>query len=416
MPNDSGGIVQRWRKRQGFLILIGLGVGGVLGWSQAPWTTAAGDAIAAIFINLLKMLSLPLVFLTIVSTISDLRDWDNLKRLGGRILGYTLGTTLAAATVALTLYHIINPAEQSAPPPGGDQLQHADKLQGCGNVLMKAFPQNFFEPFISGNVIGILILAILTSVAILQLPEEHQETTRKLFSALAATFIKMAEMVMILIPLAVAAFTIQLIGKLQSDWQLATIGWYVACIVAANLVQAVVVLPTLLIMKGHAPWQLLKAMQQALVMAFFSKSSAATMPATIQCAEQNAGVRPRIARIVIPMCTTVNMNACAAFILITYLFVARMNGYHFSLGEELVWIVIASIAAMGNAAVPMGCFFLASALLAASDVPLSMMGMILPVYALLDMLETAINVWSDACITALVDRDLRVSSNDGADR
>jgi len=101
------------------------------------------------------------------------------------------------------------------------------------------------------------------------------------------------------------------------------------------------------------------------------------------------------------------MNGCAAFILTTVLFVATQNGMDFSTTELLAWVLIATIAAIGNAGVPMGCYFLTSALLVSLDVPLALLGLILPFYAFIDMLETALNVWSDACVTAIVDKDLK---------
>ena len=108
------------------------------------------------------------------------------------------------------------------------------------------------------------------------------------------------------------------------------------------------------------------------------------------------------------------MNACAGFILITVLFVSTVHGASYTALELLSWLIIATIAALGNAAVPMGCFFLASSFLASQNVPLHIMGAILPVYSLLDMLETAINIWSDACVTAIVDRETLEMEESGA--
>ena len=137
-----------------------------------------------------------------------------------------------------------------------------------------------------------------------------------------------------------------------------------------------------------------------------SVALAAALPVTLRSVEERLGVKRSIAQFTMPLCTTVNMNACAAFILITFFFVSTSYGLSFTLDEQIVWIFIATIAAFGNAAVPMGCYFLATSFLAAMDVPLYMMGAILPFYQLIDMLESAINVWSDACITQVVDRDM----------
>ena len=145
-------------------------------------------------------------------------------------------------------------------------------------------------------------------------------------------------------------------------------------------------------------------MLPALSFAFFSKSSTAAMPTAIECAENSLQVKPEVARFSFPLCTSINMNACAAFILITVLFVSETYGVSFTLYEKISWIAIATVAAIGNAGVPMGCFFLASALLTTMNVPLTLMGVILPFYALIDMLESGINIWSDSCVTLIVDQ------------
>ncbi len=114
----------------------------------------------------------------------------------------------------------------------------------------------------------------------------------------------------------------------------------------------------------------------------------------------------KVAGFAFPLCVTINMNACAAFILITSLFVAGGHGVNFSYLELVCWVFIATIAAVGNAGVPMGCYFLSSALLAAMNVPLQVLGVILPLYTLIDMLESGINVWSDSCVAAAVDHQI----------
>ena len=147
-------------------------------------------------------------------------------------------------------------------------------------------------------------------------------------------------------------------------------------------------------------------MSQALTVAFFTKSSNATLPVAINAAEKNLGVSSRVTQFSLPLCSVINMNGCAAFILITVLFVSTVNGMTFGPLDFVGWIFLATFAAIGNAGVPMGCFFLTSAFLIGMDIPLFMMGLILPFYTIIDMVETTLNVWSDACITVAVDKDL----------
>ena len=131
----------------------------------------------------------------------------------------------------------------------------------------------------------------------------------------------------------------------------------------------------------------------------------------METAEKNLQVNPEISRFVLPLCTSLNMNGCAAFIFATVIYLMQNHGIEISLPMMGLWIVIATIAAIGNAGVPMGCFFLSASLLASMNVPITLMGIILPFYSLIDMLETALNVWSDSCVAKVVDE--KVAQHDG---
>lgn len=120
-----------------------------------------------------------------------------------------------------------------------------------------------------------------------------------------------------------------------------------------------------------------------------------------------------MARFVLPICTTINMNGCAAFILVTSLFVMQNGGQPLALGTMLTWLVIAVVSAIGNAGVPMGCYFLTLSLMTGIGMPVGIMGIILPIYTIIDMVETAENVWSDSCVCAMVDHDLKAEDSKG---
>jgi Na+/H+-dicarboxylate symporter len=144
-------------------------------------------------------------------------------------------------------------------------------------------------------------------------------------------------------------------------------------------------------------------MLPALSIAFFSKSSAGTLPVTMNTVEVNLGVSPKVSRFVLPLCTSINMNGCAAFIFTTVIYIMQNHGIEINLWTMFAWIFIATIAAIGNAGVPMGCFFLSASLLSSMDIPIILLGLILPFYSIIDMIETALNVWSDACVTKVID-------------
>ena len=148
-------------------------------------------------------------------------------------------------------------------------------------------------------------------------------------------------------------------------------------------------------------------MLPAVLMALFTKSSMATLPVTMQSAECNLKVRPESARFILPLCCTINMNGCAAFILVTSLFVLQHHNVELTLPVIALLVMISVISAVGNAGVPMGCYFLTLSLMAGVGAPLWILGVILPVYTIIDMIETAVNVWSDSCVCAMVDKDMK---------
>ena len=151
----------------------------------------------------------------------------------------------------------------------------------------------------------------------------------------------------------------------------------------------------------------MRMMMPAILTALFTKSSAATLPVTMETSEQRLGVRKGVARFVLPICTTINMNGCAAFILITSMFVMQNGGTTITPSVIGLWILISVISAVGNAGVPMGCYFLTLSLMSGIGAPIAVLGIILPIYTIIDMVETAENVWSDSCVAAMVDHDTK---------
>ncbi len=385
----------------GLATLIGI----LTGYLDLPVANTVADAAAQIFINLLKLVSLPIIFLSIVSTASGMDSVSEVKSLGKRVIKYTLLTTVIAASVALILFVMIDPVSTGL--VAETKLGEPVAQQGSYYAyLLKSIPSNFIQPFAENHVIGVLFIAILLSLAVLTLPEHNRKVLHSFFSSLYAAVTKVTSWLIRLMPIAIWAFITLFFKDFRQGLEIHSLALYLACVLLANLIQALIVLPVLIKTKGLRPLKLMRDMMPALSVAFFTKSSSAALPMAIRCAQENAKMSPKVASFAFPLCTTINMNACAAFILITVLYVSMSNGVVFSGIEMVLWIGIATIAAIGNAGVPMGCYFLSGAFLAAMNVPLNILGIILPFYTMIDMLESAINVWSDACVTAVVDHEV----------
>lgn len=370
----------------------------ITGFSDITWLHQFGTVISEIFVKIFKCLSLPLISLSLLVTITGYDTDHTITKLGKKVVSYTIGTTIVATVISCILYLIFNPASQSVHI---EEPMSLAVIEGNSywNHLNDLVPSNIFEPFMKHQVMSVLLMTIVLACAVRFIPNKDQKASIvNAFQGLHSIFMTLTKWVVILIPVALYGFVTVSILEFNKGLDLSNIGQYLIVIVLANLIQGIIILPLWLKWKDISPLQTAQAMMPALSLAFFSKSSSGTLPVTIDCLTK-LNVTPKIAQFVLPLCTTINMNGCAAFIFATVLFVSQSNGVTFTFIEIMSWILIATIAAIGNAGIPMGCFFLSASLLANMGVPLTLLGIILPFYSLLDMLETTLNVWSDACVT-----------------
>ena len=381
-----------------FMMLLGI----LAGLSHQFYLQAMGLFISDLFIRIFKFISLPIIILSIIVTISHYANDGTLQRLWKKTLFYTFSTTLIAASISCFLFLFIKPGNV-------DALQTAAPLatkQTYLDHITAIIPQNIISPFLEQQVMTVLFLGILIGIAIRFIPnKEAKKTIQLFFQGFHGIFFIITQWVVKILPLGVFGFMTATIVQLQHNINLTSLLQYLEVIVVANLIQGLVILPIWLWVKGIKPFDTMKKMSPALTLAFFSKSSAGTLPVTIQTAENALKMNPKIARFVLPICTTLNMNGCAAFIFTTVIFLMQNNGVDITVYTLGVWILIATIAAIGNAGVPMGCFFLSASLLTSMNIPIVLLGLILPFYTIIDMIETTLNVWSDSCVAKVVDKE-----------
>lgn len=397
------------QNKKSFLLLLGaIFLGVITAVSGQPFFIKGAEVLASLFMNFLKLLSIPVVFLSIVSTLSVMKNYSEIGSLGRKVFTYTLLTTITAASIGLVLFLVVQPSIQIG-TVDAVQINTPATTDTYISFLWKIVPSNIVQVFLENNVIGTAFIGCVLGLASTHLPEESRISVHQIFSSFFKLVLKVAEGIAYLIPLGTWAFTVLMFKDITSTNNFKFLGMYLLIVVGANLIQGFVILPALLKYKGISSIKLAQASLGALTLAFFSKSSNATLPLTLKCAEEKAGIRSKIAHFSLPLCTVINMNGCAAFILITVLFISTIHGHVFSLLDLVLWVALSTVAAVGNAGVPMGCFFLTSMFLVGMDVPLNIMGLILPFYAFIDMLETSLNVWSDLSVTAIVDRECSIS-------
>lgn len=390
-----------------YLVAIVLGLVNGL-WGSQFWQTA-GQFISDIFIRLFRFIAIPIIAVSIISTLATISRSKESGKIFRHTIFYTLLTTVLAASLAAVLFVLYAPANVALTGTAS-QPEALANIQGQSyfSYIESVIPDNIIAPFLSANVLSVLIIAAAVGIAIAKLPAGSKEQNLMItfFTALQSVLFTIVNWIIKILPIGIFGFFTVLAMQMATGVALGGLGVYLATVLTSNFVQMLVILPLLLLIRGINPLRVAKGMLPALTVAFFSKSSAGTLPVTMSCAENNLNVRPSVSRFVLPICTTINMNGCAAFILITVVYLMQNAGADISLGTLLIWIVIATIAAVGNAGVPMGCFFLSASLLASMNVPILLMGVILPFYAVIDAIETTLNVWSDSNVAVLVNHDL----------
>ena len=364
--------------------------------------TLRQPVIVPLYTRLFQLLAVPTIVLAVITTFATFGSKGSGKIFGRTVL-YTLLTTFAAAVVGAVLYMMIAPS--NLPQIGEANVtemlpEEAQKLLPSSGKpvwmlhLLNIIPNNIVKPFLEGNVLSLLLLAFAIGIGLSKLPEsENKAVVVKGLLGLQELLFLLIRGLIWTLPLGIVAFSAQLSAQVSTGIVADSIGKYVLVVLSGNV--------------GLNPVHVLGRMMPAVLMALFTKSSAATLPVTMESAERRLGVKSNIARFVLPICTTINMNGCAAFILVTSLFVMQNGGMPLTLGTILLWIFISVFSAIGNAGVPMGCYFLTFSLMSGIGAPIGILGIILPIYTIIDMVETAENVWSDSCVCAMTDHDLK---------
>lgn len=414
VKNKAQSALDEHRKQGGnkqiFIWLGALVLGGILGAIGNVGLNEFFNFIATVFTRLFQFIAVPTIGLAVITTLASLGAEKDTGRIFGRTIIYTLLTTIAASAVAMVLYMIVSPGNLPADIVGAavkDVPKNLGKLSYYDHFL-SIVPNNVLNPFLQGNVLSVLFIAgsVGMSLAFMPKTENHAALMKVILGAQELLF-TLIRGLMFALPVGIVAFAAQLSAQIEAGVIVGSLGQYMLVVMGGNFIQIFIVLPLFLLARGLNPIKVFKQMSPALAVALFTKSSAATLPVTLASAEQNVKVNPKVSRFVLPICTTINMNGCAAFILVTSLFVLQNSGFEMTIGTMITWLAISVIAAVGNAGVPMGCYFLTLSLVSSMGAPVGVMGIILPIYAVIDMIETAENVWSDSCVCAMTDNDLK---------
>lgn len=395
--------------RQFALWMGALVIGAILGWMGIPALNQLFDFIATVFTRLFQFISIPTIALAVITTLSALGAKKETGRIFAHAVTYTLLTTICAAAIGLALYLWIAPGNLPMDLINQGTAAVPQKLEKVTyyDHFLSVIPNNILQPFLSGNVLSVMLIAAAVGLALAFMPKtENRDVLLKGIQGLQEVLFTLIRALLWILPVGILAFAAQLSAQIEAGVIVGAIGKYTLVVLAGNFIQFFVVIPLFLAARGMNPLYVFRKMAPAVAVALFTKSSAGTLPVTLASAERNLKVHTQVSRFVLPICTTINMNGCAAFILVTSLFLMQNGGMELTLGEMIAWLFVAVLAAVGNAGVPMGCYFLTLSLMSSVGAPIGIMGIILPIYTIIDMIETAENVWSDSAVCAMTDHDL----------
>jgi DAACS family dicarboxylate/amino acid:cation (Na+ or H+) symporter len=404
-------------------ILIGLFLGAVAGVaSNALWGGSdelnwivdnVANPIGQVFLRMLFMVVIPLVFTTLALGVASLGDLRRLGRIGGKTIGFFVFTTGLAVTLGLILVNLVRPGEGLDPAVSSALLAQystqaaatvqAAETTGFGiNTFIAIVPRNIVRAMADGEMLGLIFFTLVFGVALTRLPADAAAPVLRVLDGVARAVIEIIGFAMKLAPYGVAGLIFVVTARFGLD-VLRSLALYVAMVLGGLVIHQFFVLPSLArIFAGVNPLTFLRRCKYAMITAFSTSSSNATMPTTLRTAEEEFGVPREVAGFVVPLGATMNMNGTALFEGMTVLFLAQVFNVQLDLGTQLIVVVMAIITAIGAAGVPSGSIPLLVMVLMMVGVPGEAIALVLGVDRILDMARTVPNITGDILTSVVI--------------
>ncbi len=372
------------------------------------------EFVGTLFLNALKMIIVPLIFSSIVAGVASLGNGKNVGRLAWKtVLFYTL-TCLLAILIGLAFVNVIEPGRENGEPVKEKLALHADTSgltekisdKGMGDVaqiFIRMIPTNIVMAAAEGEMLGLITFSILFGFFIIRINPQGRDALINLTNAVYETMMLMTLFVMRFVPIGVFALVAKTVSVTGFE-AFVPLFWFFITVVVALLVHVFVAYPLILYTAGISPTKQIKAMMPALLMAFSSASSSATLPLTIRSVEENAGVSKEISSFVLPLGATVNMNGTALYECVAAMFIAQAYGIELGFATQLTIVLLALLTSIGVAGIPAASLVAISIILVAVGLPMEAIGLILVTDRVLDMCRTAVNVYGDTCAATVIAR------------
>ncbi|WP_274054075.1 dicarboxylate/amino acid:cation symporter [Thalassomonas haliotis] len=357
------------------------------------------EVVGQIFVASLRMLVVPLVFVSLICGTCSLKDTSKLGRIGGKAIGLYLMTTAIAISFAMSLALFVSPGE--GVNMASETTFASKEAPSLAQVLINMFPSNPFASFAQGNMLQVIIFALLFGIAI-ALSGQAGERVAKIFTDMNEVIMRLVAILMNIAPYGVFC----LLAGLFTDVSLKTFGnliVYFLVVFFALLVHGLITYPVILkVITGLNPLVFLKKMRNTIVFAFSTSSSNATIPVTLETTTKKMGVKNSIASFTVPLGATINMDGTAIMQGVATVFIAQVFNVDLSISDFLIVILTATLASIGTAGVPGVGLIMLAMVLEQVGLPVEGIGLIIGVDRLLDMTRTAVNVTGDSMVTLIV--------------
>ena len=382
------------------------------------------DFIGDLFMRALKMIIVPLIVTSVISGIASLHGMEGFGRLGVKTFGFYAVSTLLAVLTGLLMVNLIEPGKRDGQPnevireafeKRAGEASEAEKAtvreagQKEGKDFLGVFkamiPENVFKAASdNGQMLGVIVFSILFAIAITRLPAGEMRTLREFFQAGNDVMITVTRWVMATAPIGVYALIFPVVYKTGAQLFL-EMGSYFGTVLGALAIHMFITMPLVLrFLGGLNPLAHFRAMREALLLAFSTASSSGTLPVTMRCIQENAGVSKRTASFTLPLGATVNMDGTALYECVAVVFVAQVMGIEMGFAQQFIIVTAALLTSVGVAGVPSASLVAILLILKNSGIPNAEMAVValLSVDRLLDMSRTAVNVFGDTCAAVVI--------------
>ncbi len=360
------------------------------------------DFIGSSFLRLLRMLVLPLIISSIIVSLAKISELSTIGRLGVKTLVFYFVSSLVAACIGITLVNVFQPGVGIELELVKNDAFDVHKPQPFLTILAKVIPSNPIAALVEFNVIAIIFYSVFFGFCLHLVQERYRQSMLGFFEAIYEITMKMVEIVIKFIPIGVFALIASVVAKGGTSTFKPLLSYIVVVAVGLAL-HALAVLPFFLkLLSKQSPYHYMRAMSPALLMAFSTASSSATLPVTINCAQRRAGISDRTAGFVLPLGATINMDGTALYECVAVIFVSQILGYDLSIAQQFVIVITALMVSVGAAGIPYAGIVMMTLIVQAVGLPLEAIGIVAAVDTLVGMLRTVVNVWSDSVGTYII--------------